>query len=153
SRTPEGVRVVQQRAYLLFTGAPVKGSKVQGNLFVSKEAGQTILYEHQKPWRRGGSLRAPSALSSCKANRNLYFNTEDKLWADEFLQEQRKRGVEKESIVLDPKFVDPEKDDFRIKAEFVIQKLGVEQIDVREAGVRKGIQKSGGTTRQERTTN
>ena len=137
SKTQDGLKVVHQRGFLLFTGAPVAGSRVQRNLLVSSEAGQAVLYEHQKPWNSGGRVRQPATLSSCKADRNLYFNSSDGQWADKFLQQQRKRGVEANSIVLDPEFADPEENDFRVEAEEVIKKLGYEQIDAREAGVRK----------------
>lgn len=137
SRAGEGVAAVHQRGYLVFSGAPVAGSRVQRNLFVSKEAGQAILYEHQKPWKRGAGMQPPSTLSSCKADRNLYFNTADSQWATEFLTEQRQRGVEKNSLVLDPKFTDPEGNGFQLESAVVVEKLGFGQIDVSEAGLRK----------------
>lgn len=136
SRTPGGVEVVHQRGFILFPSAPVTGSRVQGNLFVSREAGQAILYEHQKAWKRGKRLQPPASLSSCKADRNLYFNSADKQWAAEFLQGQRERGVEKNSVSIDPGFVDPEGNDFRVGAGAVVGKLGFEPIDVRGVGVR-----------------
>ena len=81
-------------------------------------------------------MKPPATLSSCKADRNLYFNSADEQWADKFLQQQRERGVEENSIVIDPEFADPEGNDFKVEAEVVIKNLGFEQIDVREAGTR-----------------
>ncbi|MCF6311613.1 MAG: right-handed parallel beta-helix repeat-containing protein [Verrucomicrobiales bacterium] len=136
SKTPVGREGIHQRGYLVFSGAPVAGSRVQGNLFVSQEAGQEILFEHQKAWRHSGRLRPASALSTCRADRNLYFNSSDAKWANVFLAEQRKRGVEKNSLSLDPQLANPAKDDFRVGNAAVIRILGFEQIDISEVGVR-----------------
>ncbi len=136
SRAADGVAAIHQRGYLVFSGAPVAGSRVQRNLFVSKEARQAILFEHQKPWKRGARMQEPSTLSSCRADHNLYFNTANDQWAEAFLKEQRQRGVEKNSVVLDPKFADPAANDFRVGAEAVVRELGFEQIDVGGVGVR-----------------
>lgn len=138
SLTPTGAKVVHQRGFLLFSGAPVAGSKIQRNLMISTEAGQEILYEHQEPWKRGsGVVSPPSTLSSCKADRNLYYNSADPEWATDFLLMQKKRGVEKNSLIMNPGFSNPEENDFRVQSETVIMKLGFEQVDAREAGVRK----------------
>lgn len=137
SQTPKGKKAIHQRGYLVFSGAPVRGSRVQRNLFFSRKAGQAIVYEHQKAWKRGKRLQPPSALSSCKADRNLYFNSADEHWADEFLQQQRLRGVEENSLSIDPDFANPEQNDFRIGAGEVIEQLGFEQLDVREAGINR----------------
>ncbi len=131
SRTPEGKSVIHQRGYLVFSGAPVKGSRVQRNIFVSREAGQAILYEHQKGWKRGGRVQAPASLSSCQSDYNLYFNSADKKWADDFLREQRARGGERGSMVQDPSLKDPDADDFRVGEQQVFRLLGFEELDVR----------------------
>lgn len=137
SESPDGVKAIHQRGYLVFPAAPVAGSRVQRNLFVSKEAGQSILYEHQNPWKRAGRVQPATTLSSCKADRNLYYNSEDEQWAVKLLLKQRASGVEKGSISIDPDFEDPAGNDFWVKEGQVIKVLGFEQIDLRQAGVRE----------------
>ena len=142
SQTENGMKVVHRRGYLVFSGDPVTDSRVQRNLFVSQESGQAILYEHRKPWKRGSRLQPPSTLGSCKADQNLYFNAADDQWATKFLQEQRKYGVERNSIEGDPEFMDPDGNDFGIKAGAVlVKKLGFEAIDIREVGIRSIVEK------------
>jgi parallel beta-helix repeat protein len=52
------------------------------------------------------------------------------------LAEWRKIGFDAHSLVTDPRFVDPENDDYRLKADSPALKLGFQPIDVTQIGIR-----------------
>ncbi len=149
SQTSGGVPCVHQRGYLVLSGAPVKGSIVRRNLFVSTEPGQPILYEYTKPWKKGRIQMPPVTLASCEADHNLYFNAADPDWARAFLEEQRSRGVEENSLTADPEFADPANGDFSLEpGSLAVEKLGLEPIDLRWLGPQETP--GGGSKRDQR---
>lgn len=56
-------------------------------------------------------------------------------------QQWREKGMDKESIISDPMFVDAAKYDFRLKAQSPALKLGFEPIDLSTVGPRRGALK------------
>ena len=52
------------------------------------------------------------------------------------LAEWRKIGFDAHSLVTDPRFVDPENDDYRLKADSPALKLGFQPIDITQIGIR-----------------
>ena len=78
-----------------------------------------------------------------KMNRNVYF---DQRHADDpseiqfsgvSFDEWKKRGHDQNSIIADPLFIAPERDDFRLRENSPALKLGFSQIDLSNVGVRK----------------
>ena len=69
---------------------------------------------------------------------NLYWRTDDEPldFMDETLPEWRERGLDQHSVVADPKFVDPEHDNFRLQPDSpALTKLGFEPHDFTQAGL------------------
>ncbi len=66
-------------------------------------------------------------------------------------QWQEKKGQDKHSIIADPLFVDPGKDDFRLKPESPALRLGFQQTDMDQIGLE--IADTGGIIRRERIQN
>jgi hypothetical protein len=127
SRTLEGIENKHQRGYIVFPYGEPHGSLIQRNIFVSREAGQQIITHG--PGRQGGGY-----LWDCEANANLYWNTEDPKWAEEFLEEMRERGVEIRSIAADPGFADLDSGDFRLLEDAAAKEIGFVEIDLSRVG-------------------
>ncbi len=70
-----------------------------------------------------------------KADKNIYFNTQDPTWLDKHFAEVRPFGVETHSIFADPMFTDLGNGDFLLKPGSPALKLGFEQIDITEMGL------------------
>jgi hypothetical protein len=86
-------------------------------------------------------------LSECDGN--LYWQVGADLAADPkltpkgTLAQWQAAGYDKNSVVADPLFVDPAKDDYRLKPESPALKLGFKAIDVGKIGAQGYIRPSG----------
>jgi hypothetical protein len=132
SRTREGIENKHQRGYIVFPYGEPHGSPIQRNIFVSREAGQRIITHG--PGRQGGGY-----LWDCEADGNLYWNTEDPEWAEEFLEQMQAEGVELRSIAADPGFVDLDNGDFRLREEAMAKRIGFVEIDLSRVGLTEGF--------------
>jgi len=135
--TPDGTPCVHQRGYLVMPSTPVDGSIVQGNIIVSRIAGQVLLYERATPSRRRAQLRRPAVFRTCQADYNLYFNTAEPGWGRKHLDAERPFGIEQHSIEADPRFRNPEKNDFRLAPDSPALQIGFHPIDISTVGPRK----------------
>ena len=124
------------------------GNRFRGNIFyASKDADKTFLF----------SVGQYTDRLLGESDSNLFFNTTGKYEihdrdgglgkgrntpvSDYFgftipLDEWRELGYEANSIFADPMFVDPEHDDYRLKPDSPAFKLGFQQIDTEQIGVR-----------------
>jgi len=71
----------------------------------------------------------------CEADYNLFYCAGNPELAVGFLNEQKKGGIEKHSIVADPLFIDIENGDFRLKADSPALKIGFKQFDLDKIGL------------------
>jgi len=132
SRTTAGLPCEHQRGYLVLPYHSPKDSVIERNVFLAREKGQKLLYE--------GTQHAPprtARFRDTRADNNLYFNTADPEWGAKHLGAQRPFGVEQHSLSADPQFVDPEVGDFRFASDSPARRLGIEPIDVSQAGPRR----------------
>jgi len=78
-----------------------------------------------------------------KIDHNLYFDARPGAqpikFADGSLENWRQRGFDKNSIVANPLFVNPDKYDFRLRSDSPALKMGFKPIDMREVGVRTSL--------------
>ena len=130
SNTRVGTINTHQRGYIVFPYGDIQGSVIQRNIFISREPGQKIITHGINKSRGDGGY-----LWECKADNNLYWNTEDPNWADDFLKEMRNKGVELNSISSDPGFMDLDGGDFRLKSDSWARKLGIVEIHINDAGL------------------
>ena len=130
NQTPDGESCVHQRGYFVLPDGVVKGSVVERNICVSRIAGQAFLYERPE-------VPDKCLLRSCQVDDNVYFNTAQPGWAREHLDAQRRFGIEQHSIEADPQFIDPARDDFRLKPTSPARKLGFRPIDISQLGPRE----------------
>ncbi|MCX6901261.1 MAG: right-handed parallel beta-helix repeat-containing protein [Verrucomicrobia bacterium] len=136
-QTPDGKPCVHKRGCLVMPYGPVDGSIVQRNIVVSRNPGQSLLFERTVPAPKSRRDLTPAMLRTCKADGNLYFNTAEPGWGQKHLDAQRRFGIEQHSLEADPQFMDPAKDDFRLKPDSPARKLGFEPIDLSKVGPRK----------------
>ena len=77
-----------------------------------------------------------------RMDRNVYFDVRQKEHPERVkfpngsFEEWKKRGHDVNSMIAEPQFVGPAKDDFRLKDSSPALKLGFKQIDLSEVGVR-----------------
>ena len=135
-QTPDGTPCVHKRGYLVLPYGPVDGSIVQRNVFVSRTAGQSLLFERTAPAPKNRGNITPAVLRTCEADYNLYFNTAEAGWGQKHLEAQRRFGIEQHSLEADPQFTDPAKDDFRLKSDSPARRLGFEPIEMPRIGPR-----------------
>lgn len=119
------------RGFISMELGPVDGSIVKNNIFYSKKKEQTLYYIA----RTYGDGPLPE-FSKTKSDYNLYFNEDSGCWADDFLEEARKSGVELNSIQSNPMFIDIENSDFKLNANSPAHKLGINEIDINEIGLK-----------------
>jgi len=133
SHTSDGLPCGHQRGYLVLPYGSPAGSVIERNIFYAREKGQKLLYEgsHHAPDRR-------AMLRDCRADYNLYFNTAEPDWGTRHLEPQRPFGIEAHSLSADPKFLDVEQGDLRFAPDSPARALGIEPIDLSEAGPRRG---------------
>jgi hypothetical protein len=84
-----------------------------------------------RPWQWGADIQAD-------LKNNIYWRTDGKDlgFAGNSWDQWRAMGRDKEgSIIADPKFVDPEKRDFRFASDEVIKQIGFQPFDYSQAGV------------------
>ena len=135
--TPDGKPCVHKRGYLVMSGGAVDGSIVERNLFVSRIAGQSLLYERVKAVPTQPDMQKPAVLRSCAADYNLYFNTAESGWGQRHLDAQRRFGIEQHSVEANPQFRNPREDDFRLAPDSPALKLGFQPIDISTVGPRQ----------------
>ena len=69
-----------------------------------------------------------------QADENVFFDTAG---AAAYLEQQRQIGLERHSLLADPKFVDPARQDYRLQPDSPALQLGFEAIDFHRIGPRK----------------
>jgi len=72
SETSDGVKSLFQRGYLVLSGAPIDGSLIANNAFVSLTPGQDLLFERPEVWQKGGRDQPPVTLDSAKTYGNVW---------------------------------------------------------------------------------
>jgi hypothetical protein len=115
-----------------FSGDPqVYRSRHEEHLGFAVE--RTIVY-----WTSGSPLTR-STPQNVKFDRNLYggitadtFRVSELTWA-----QWRAAGQDQNSLIADPGFIDPRKDDFRLRPESPAKKIGFEPFDISDVGPRK----------------
>ena len=121
----------RHRGYLRFFSGDIHGSIIEGNIFYSRDAKQTIIADG-KP--RGG--KPATRFRQAHADYNLYFNEQLPHWGLEILTTHQKLGIEQHSIIADPMFVDIDKQNFQFRKGSPALKLGIAQpIQIKKIGL------------------
>ncbi|MBI3854538.1 MAG: right-handed parallel beta-helix repeat-containing protein [Planctomycetes bacterium] len=99
-----------------------------------KEDHFTLLFERNIIyWKEGKLLSGNWDGGQYRWEKNLFWNPAGTKGLPEKWKEQ---GIDKDSVIADPLFVDPDKGDFSLKADSPALKLGFQPIDVSKVGPR-----------------
>ena len=107
------------------------GSKVQNNIYYeSKDA----IKFYNISYRASEGISKPE---DCDADRNVFYCEGNNEAAIKKVEVRRKDGIEKNSIIEDPLFVDVANANFELKPASPALKLGFKQIDMSEIGLKE----------------
>lgn len=131
--------------YLSLREGPMTGAVIQRNILYSTGRDTTFIDELPPGKGRVSEDRRGRALAraiDAETDRNIYFCADGRDLADQFLAKSQAGGIDKNSRVVDPLFVDLEGGDFRLHPESPAREMGIVSIDVSEMGLR-GIEENG----------
>ena len=96
-------------------------------------------------WHTGPLLQSNWKDGQFKMDHNLYFNAAGKPvgFAGMTFEQWKKKGHDVHSAIADPLFVDPAKDDYRLKPDSPALKLGFKPFDISKAGRLKSAHRRG----------
>ncbi len=118
-------------AYIAMRCGPVTGSEIKNNIIYNYNT-EIDAYEY------GETYRKPTHLNQCDADYNVYYCPVEPIWEKETLAKHQEMGLEQNSIIADPMFVDAENKDFRLKPDSPVLKFpGYKQIPFDEIGLLK----------------
>lgn len=127
--------------YLKIVEGPMKGASNKRNIYYSSLADCTFISE---PGAGKGNVgedrrgRVPARMKDIDSDDNIYFCKSAPALANETLAKLQRDGVDGNSRVEDPMFVDPENGDFRFNPESPALKLGIASFDISKVGLRPG---------------
>lgn len=130
--------IAPRGTYLKIVEGPMKGASNKRNIFYSSLADCTFISE---PGGGKGKVgedrrgRVPARMKDIDSDNNIYFCKADPNLANKVLAKLQSDGVDANSLVVDPMFVDPEKGDFRFKPESPALKLGIAPFDISKVGL------------------
>jgi hypothetical protein len=121
----------QPRGLISIEGAPVDGAVIERNILVAAKPGL-------RPFYLKNLLGPPDPrYGEMQTDHNLLWHASDPAWGEGHLATARREGRERHSRVGDPLFRDSERGDFRFNAGSPAWELGIEEIDLRKAGLRE----------------
>jgi len=112
---------------------PIEGARIMRNIVWSPRADYWPIVEH-----RSLATGAGDRLKDTTTDYNLFWCRADPEWGQRHIDEQRRMGVELHSLSADPKFVDVEHGDLRLRADSPARALGIETWDISTAGLLDG---------------
>jgi hypothetical protein len=130
--------------YLKIVEGPMKGASNKRNIFYSSLADCTFISEPGVGTGKVGEDRrgrVPARMKDIDSDHNIYFCKADPSLAEKTLGKLQHDGVDANSRVEDPMFMDPENGDFRFKPESPALKLGIVPFDMSKVGLRSDTKK------------
>ncbi|MDF7801634.1 right-handed parallel beta-helix repeat-containing protein [Pontiellaceae bacterium B1224] len=125
--------------YLSVREGPLTGGTIKRNIFYSNLADTVFISElgggnnNASEDRRGRKI---ARTKDADVDFNIYFSTADPAVAAECLAKNQRDGVDQNSQVVDPLFVDPENGDFGFKPESPALEMGILPFDISLVGLR-----------------
>lgn len=107
------------------------GSKIQNNIYY--ESQDAIKY-YNISYRASEGISKPE---DCAADKNIFYCAKNMDAATAFVDSKRKTGIEKNSIITDPLFVDVSNQNFWLKPDSPALRLGFKQIDMSKIGLKE----------------
>lgn len=124
--------------YLSVREGPMTGATVKRNIFYATSEHCTFVDELQSGRKRPTEDRRGRTLalvSQAESDHNIYYCTTNRQLSERFLQQQKRDGIDANSLAVDPLFVDPENGDFRFRPDSPALKLGIIPFDVSKVGL------------------
>jgi parallel beta-helix repeat protein len=126
--------------YLSLREGPMDGATIKRNIFYSSKKVVEFINE-LAPGKENSTEDArgrPIARSvEADTDFNIYYCKADNELGKSFLKNQQDKGIEANSLAVDPMFVDAENGDFRFKPESPALKMGIVPFDMSKVGLRK----------------
>jgi hypothetical protein len=125
--------------YLSLREGPMTGATIKRNIFYSSTAECKFIDElppgkgRQTEDRRGRTL-ARAKDTDC--DNNVYYCAAEPELGEKMLSRQRVDGVDKNSLAVDPSFVDPVNGNFDLKPDSPAHELGISPIDLSRIGLK-----------------
>jgi len=107
------------------------GSKIQNNIFY--ESKNAIKY-YNISYRASEGISKPE---DCAIDKNTFYCVENINQAQKYVTKVRNTGIDKNSIIADPLFVDIENQNFTLSEDSPALKLGFQQIDMSKIGLKE----------------
>lgn len=124
--------------YLKIVEGPSNGASNKRNIFYSTKADCTFISE---PGAGSGLVgedkrgRVPARMQDMDSDYNIYFCKEDPAIGEKVLKKLQGDGVDANSLVVNPMFVDPENGDFRFRTGSPALEMGIREIDLSKIGL------------------
>jgi len=143
--------IAPRGTYLKIVEGPMTGASNKRNIFYSSLADCTFISEPGAGTGRVGEDRRGRVTARMKdidSDYNIYYCRADNSRSDNVLKKLQDNGVDANSRAVDPMFVDPENDNFRLKPNSPALKLGFVAFDMSKVGLRttkiaEGLEKLG----------
>jgi parallel beta-helix repeat protein len=115
--------IIRNNIFAFGRVAQIRRSVAEGHLSFNFEG--NIIY-----WSEGKLLEGTWNDNNFAIDRNLYWRTDDEkiTFADKSWDEWRAKGMDKNSLIAEPRFVDPDKADFRLSSDSPAFQLGFKPI-------------------------
>ena len=126
--------------YLSLREGPLTGATIQRNILYSSSTECKFIDElpagkgRTSEDRRG---RALAKASDADTDFNIYYCAADPKVGEQMLEKEQADGVDKNSLAIDPLFVDPANGDFRLQPNSPALKLGIKPLDLSNVGLVK----------------
>ena len=126
--------------YLSLREGPLTGASIQRNIFYASSTECTFIDElpagkgRVSEDRRG---RALAKASDADTDFNIYYCAADPKLGEQMLQKEQADGVDKNSLAIDPLFVDAVNGDFRLQTNSPALELGIKSLDLSNVGLVK----------------
>ena len=124
-------KVMPATSFKLRSG-PLTGGSIKNNILY-QPVGDVVFYEQ-------GVGKDPLGMAWAKeadTDFNIYYSGDHPELAKQFLTTNQQEGIDENSLVADPFFVDYEKGNFKLNREGQALKLGIESLDVSIMGLKK----------------
>lgn len=125
--------------YISVREGPMTGATIKQNILYSTGMDTDFINELEPGKGRVSEDARGRELARSKdadTDYNIYFSTKDPNLGKDILAKHRAKGIDANSLAVDPLFVDPENGDFRLRPESPALKLGFKPIDLSKVGLR-----------------
>lgn len=127
--------------YLKIVEGPMKGASNKRNIFYSTNPDCAFISQpgggKERKFGEDSRGREIARMQDVDSDYNIYYCKQDPSMAEKVLSQLQSKGTDEHSRIIDPMFVDPENEDFRLKAGSPALDMGIIPIDLSKIGLLK----------------